>query len=193
QLSQIEMKPSWRSEDYVFFMLENKNDINKLSHESDDYNEEINKFSDIIIRQQESKSPYSGKIIMNEQGILMHNVFSHKIHSNPFKKYDYSNNLKFGGNYHDFLIPPYGENLIPVLMNYSEIRKEVTPLFKEYGLDLVIDTEDNVLEIQKKIDDLSYKIPYSLTADTLRRIIFYLAAILSNKDSVIMLEEPEAH
>ena len=35
--------------------------------------------------------------------------------------------------------------------------------------------------------------PYSLIADTLQRLIFYLAAIESNDDAVILFEEPEAH
>ncbi len=48
-------------------------------------------------------------------------------------------------------------------------------------------------EIQKQVDDLVYNYPYSLIADTLQRIIFYLAAIESNDDAVLLFEEPEAH
>ena len=32
-----------------------------------------------------------------------------------------------------------------------------------------------------------------MIADTLQRVIFYKAAILSNKESVLLFEEPEAH
>ena len=35
--------------------------------------------------------------------------------------------------------------------------------------------------------------PYSLASETLQRITFYTAAIETNKDAVIVLEEPEAH
>lgn len=111
--------------------------------------------------------------------------------NNPFKKYDFSPSCDFEGFFSNYLLPTDGNNLITIFENFPSIIKEVAPFFKEYALDLLIDKEDNVLEIQKKVDGLSYKIPYSLTADTLRRIIFYLAAILSNKDSVIMLEEAE--
>lgn len=35
--------------------------------------------------------------------------------------------------------------------------------------------------------------PYSTISETLQRIIFYLTAIYSNKDSVLAFEEPESH
>jgi len=35
--------------------------------------------------------------------------------------------------------------------------------------------------------------PYTLTSDTLRRIVFYTVAIASNKDSVLVFEEPESN
>lgn len=38
-----------------------------------------------------------------------------------------------------------------------------------------------------------YAFSYSSIADTLQRLTFFLAAILSNKYSVLLLEEPEAH
>lgn len=49
------------------------------------------------------------------------------------------------------------------------------------------------LEVTKEVDELVYSYPYSSIADTLQRLIFYLAAIESNVDAVILLEEPEAH
>ena len=38
-----------------------------------------------------------------------------------------------------------------------------------------------------------FSIPYELVADTLQRLIFYKAAIMSNKNCVLLFEEPEAH
>jgi AAA15 family ATPase/GTPase len=40
---------------------------------------------------------------------------------------------------------------------------------------------------------LVFSFPYTLTSDTLRRIIFYTVAIASNKDSILVFEEPESH
>ena len=92
-----------------------------------------------------------------------------------------------------FLFPPYGENLFTIFQTNPELRKEASAFFKKYGLELVFDVQNRKLEIQKKEGDLVYKIPYNLTADTLQRIIFHYAAIESNKNSVILFEEPENH
>jgi predicted ATPase len=35
--------------------------------------------------------------------------------------------------------------------------------------------------------------PYSSIADTLQSLVFFKAAIASNKDSILLFEEPEAH
>ena len=39
----------------------------------------------------------------------------------------------------------------------------------------------------------SFSYPYALTSDTLQRIIFYTVAMVSNKDSVLVFEEPESN
>ena len=62
-----------------------------------------------------------------------------------------------------------------------------------YGLKLMLHIENKQLEVIKDLDGVIYSYPYSSTADTLQRLIFYLAAIESNDDAVILLEEPEAH
>jgi AAA15 family ATPase/GTPase len=49
------------------------------------------------------------------------------------------------------------------------------------------------IELIKDYEDVIISYPYSLLSDTLQRIIFYLAAILYNKKSVMAFEEPEAH
>jgi len=45
----------------------------------------------------------------------------------------------------------------------------------------------------KQQEDFIVTYPYFLTSDTLQRIIFYLAAIDSNNDSILVFEEPESH
>lgn len=92
-----------------------------------------------------------------------------------------------------FLNPPHGDNLFTILSTNKSLRQDVVSFFEEYGLEFLIDQANKTFEIQKRIDGLSYKYSYDLIADTLKRIIFYLAAIKSNKNAVILLEEPEAH
>jgi len=92
-----------------------------------------------------------------------------------------------------YLQPPSGDNLKSVIQTYAPLRQEVTRLFSRYGLKLMLHMENKQLEVIKDLDGVIYSYPYSSTADTLQRLIFYLAAIESNDDAVILLEEPEAH
>ncbi len=110
------------------------------------------------------------------------------------KKYTFtSKHLTYQSGQDFSLSYPYGENLIDILQTNKDFRQEIASFFKDYKLELVLDPVNNILEIQKRVDWLSIKTPYSLIADTLQRIIFHLAAIASNKDSIILFEEPENH
>ena len=111
------------------------------------------------------------------------------------KKYKYEKYVEFGREYKfKFLSPPLGVNLIDTLQsNGIVLRRQISDMFKPYGLDFAMRVVDGIFEVQKNEDGFITTIPYSLIADTLQRIIFYLAAIESNDDSVLLFEEPEAH
>ena len=53
------------------------------------------------------------------------------------------------------------------------------------------DKEFNILKFLGR--NTIFTIPFKLVADTLRHLIFYKAAIASNKESILLFEEPEAH
>lgn len=106
-----------------------------------------------------------------------------------FKTFDINTAVKTNGS----LNAPFGENLITILQTNKSLRKQVAQYFAEYGLELVLDIHNQTIEIQKKIDGIVYQLPYNLMADTLQRIIFYSAAIQSNKNSTLIFEEPENH
>lgn len=91
------------------------------------------------------------------------------------------------------LLPPYGTNLFTIVHHNPELRKEITDIFKEYDLKFVSYTKESKFEIEKEIDGYITKYPYSSMADTFQRLIFYYAAIDSNKNSILVLEEPEVH
>ena len=98
-----------------------------------------------------------------------------------------------------FLVPPFGSNLVETVEQNDELSAECIEFFKRYNLDLVFDKASNALKIMKATkngkEGISriFLLPYSSVADTLQRIIFYKAAIASNKDSILLFEEPEAH
>ncbi len=111
----------------------------------------------------------------------------------PFKFYKFSPIDIFPKQDFNFLLPPNGENLLAILLTNKDLRKLSSDLFREFGTRIVLKPHENKIDIQKEIEDIIISYPYSVVSDTLRRIVFYLVAIETNKESVIILEEPEAH
>lgn len=92
-----------------------------------------------------------------------------------------------------FLIPPVGVNLLDAIQE-SKLENELAQIFSEYGLKFVLDIANQTVRVQKnKGDNLVFSLPYSSIADTLQRVIFFKTAIVSNKNSILLFEEPEAH
>jgi AAA15 family ATPase/GTPase len=116
------------------------------------------------------------------------------LYSNDIKKYTFKYDVKFQEVQLPYLYPPFGENILYMLELYPELRKLYAHWFRQYGLRLVLDTASQSLKVQKeKGEDEVFQLPYSSVADTLQRIIFYKTAVASNKNSVLLFEEPEAH
>jgi predicted ATPase len=92
----------------------------------------------------------------------------------------------------NFLLPPNGENLLFILLTNKSLRKMVADIFSEFGLRIVLRPQDSKIEVQKEEEDVIISYPFSLVSDTLQRVVFYLAAMETNKDSIIVLEEPES-
>ena len=92
----------------------------------------------------------------------------------------------------DFLLPPSADNLLSIILTRKDIRKLVKQIFDASGLRVVLKPQERKIEVQKEIEDIIISHPYSLVSDTLQRIIFHLIAIETNKDSVIVFEEPES-
>jgi AAA15 family ATPase/GTPase len=111
-----------------------------------------------------------------------------------FRKYDYIKTNFSADKFHLYLKPPHGVNLFQIIMNNSDLKKEIGTIFKQRGLEVAFSRNENTIELQKRDDDnYVFKYPFSTTADTFQRLIFYLAVIETNKNSVLILEEPEVH
>ncbi len=109
------------------------------------------------------------------------------------RNYQFANNINFSQNFRPFLLPPDGRNLATILQDNNNLFNEIQGFFEEYGFELLVDVDKNEFEIQKRVEKRVYKYPFELMADTLQRIIFYLAAIESNSSAAIIFEEPETH
>lgn len=91
------------------------------------------------------------------------------------------------------LLPPSGANLMEVVKQLPLLKDEISGLMASYGLKMVYDNASQELKALKEKSDEIFLIPFSSLADSLQRMIFYKAAILSNHGKVICLEEPETH
>ncbi|NWF93455.1 MAG: AAA family ATPase [Syntrophaceae bacterium] len=113
--------------------------------------------------------------------------------TSPFRFYRFAIMREFKRPEANFLLPPRGDNLLSILQTNKALRKVVADIFSEYGLRIVLKPQEYKIEVQKEVEDVIISYPYSLVSDTLQRIVFHLVAIETNKDSIIIFEEPEAH
>lgn len=112
-------------------------------------------------------------------------LYKHKEYIN--KKFFFNKRLNvFGRNLGEII---YRESTSNQKKLFDTIAKLVPENFK-----IKVDSNNYELMVSKEITPfVEYLLPYSMIAETLQRLIFYKAAIISNKNSVLLFEEPEAH
>ncbi|HAV42638.1 TPA: ATPase [bacterium] len=111
----------------------------------------------------------------------------------PFKFYRFKVIERFAGREANFLRPPRGENLLMMLLTNKDLKRTVADIFSEFGLKVILKPQEYKIELQKEVEGVGISYPYSLVSDTLQRVVFHLLAIETNKDSILIFEEPEAH
>ena len=110
-----------------------------------------------------------------------------------FKYYRFKVASQFNRVEAEFLLPPSGENLMSLLLAQGELRSTANDFFSPVGLRLGLRPQENKIELIKQFEDIIVSYPYHLASETLQRLVFHMAAILTNRDSVLVFEEPEAH
>ncbi len=97
--------------------------------------------------------------------------------------------VKAGG----YLSPPSGANILSLLLRDLELANEVNALFSESGLKLGLNAEENRIEVLTEYGNSSFSHPYHLSSTHLQRLVFHIAALRTNSDSLVVLEEPESY
>jgi hypothetical protein len=135
-------------------------------------------------------------VFMSQDGKFLNgqiDISSFNIKTVSPKSYNF-NGLNYNENFQSPVLEwPNGENIASVIEKNKHIRKKIGEVFNEYGYDLVVNKVYKELGILKNVDGVIFQVSIDLVADTLQRYIFHLAAINSNKDSILILEEPESH
>lgn len=92
-----------------------------------------------------------------------------------------------------FLLPPSGANLMETVASMPELKSNLAELFHGYGLKMMFDSGSRQIKAMRENGLDMFLVPFTSLADSLQRLIFYKAAIESNRDKTICFEEPEAH
>jgi len=125
---------------------------------------------------------YYGGEVQRSTGIL-----------NVFKFYRFVRKSEFKNPQSEFLLPPDGDNLLAVVMTRKRLKVILNDIFRKFGYRPVFRPQEGKIEVLKELEDVIFSLPYSLASETLQRLVFYLAAIHSNRESILTFEEPEAH
>ena len=107
--------------------------------------------------------------------------------------YEYKRLSGFMVLFQPFLAVPYGENLPGLLQANADFKKWVSELLQSKGMRLNLKPIENDIAFSKIINDEIYSYPYYTLSETLQRIIFYTIAIKSNKESILLFDEPETN
>jgi len=91
------------------------------------------------------------------------------------------------------LKPPNGANLFSVVFGSNDLRRTMEEFFQKYGLMVNMKSHERAFELVKHSGSSFISYPYTMISDTLQRIIFYTVAMASNKDAVLVFEEPESN
>ena len=92
-----------------------------------------------------------------------------------------------------FLLPPSGANLMETVASLPALKTGLAELFHGYGLKMMFDAGSQEIKAMRENGLDMFLVPFGSLADSLQRLIFYKAAIESNRHKVICFEEPEAH
>lgn len=91
------------------------------------------------------------------------------------------------------LASPFGQNVATLLLTSKEARQTAARFFEGTGYRLKVDSGTQSISIAREVDDTLISFPYEGASETLRRMIFYSLALDTNRDRVLLFDEPEAH
>lgn len=111
----------------------------------------------------------------------------------PVKYYEFKKYKRYEGDELNFIYPPHGKNLFNILHTNPELRNFASDLFKNYDYYLQLDPSSKKINLSRFQENVLISQPYYTVADTLQRMLFYTAIIDTNKDSTIVIDEPDVY
>ncbi len=109
------------------------------------------------------------------------------------KFYRYKQLTDYKAHETKYLLPPLGINLVNLLQANKKLRTALSDILNPFGFKTYVRPADKKIEIVKLDTDLFVGFSLNLTAETIQRLFILIPAILSNKESILVFEEPETH
>ncbi len=131
----------------------------------------------------------SGKSISYSES--NYNIIKNKLPS--IKYYRFRPLTSFGSQKFEYLIPPFGRNLMTIIQSNPDLRELFASLLEPYGFKLMIRPQQNEIELLKEEGGITTAYPFNLSAETFQYLFLIISALKTNKNSIILLEEPETH
>lgn len=118
--------------------------------------------------------------------------YSPSMESLNIKYYNVTNYLHYPGlNPHcSSLLPPDGRNLFHLMNANKSIRDAIANIFIGLDLRLMLKSQGKRFQILKQLDELSISFPYSAISESLQNSIYFTAAMVSNKNSSLVFDNP---
>lgn len=91
-----------------------------------------------------------------------------------------------------FLLPPSGGNLMETVANLPDLKSSLAKLFHGYGLKMMFDSTSRTIVAMKENGIYISIVPFNSLGDSLRRLIFYKAAIEGNRNKTICFDDLDA-
>ncbi len=101
--------------------------------------------------------------------------------------------MSFPNGQPGLLNPPFGDNLVAVLYTNEVLRQRVGAVIRSKGFRLQLKPTENELLIAKDVNDELYSYPWATVSETLRRVVFLMAALETNREATLVLDEPESN
>ncbi|MGC9021295.1 MAG: hypothetical protein ACP5KE_08835, partial [Candidatus Methanodesulfokora sp.] len=106
-----------------------------------------------------------------------------------FYRYSEGKEVQKEVQFGDFLLPPHGPNLMHLLRTRDDLRRIATRILDDFNIKFII--SEGKIKFLKLRNGEHLRIEHHMLSDTVKRTLFCLGAVESNRDSLVLMEEPE--
>jgi len=186
----------------IFNLFYDNSPQNQIKIDFDNYryslsfrNDKVNLDIQNIVKQQVSAQMFNAELresgVAKTYGSTEYENIKRKLPS--IKYYRFKPLINFESQKFEYLIPPFGQNLMTIIQSNPDLREMFSSLLEPYGFKLMIRPQQHEIELLKEEGGITTAYPFNLSADTFQYLFLIISAIKTNKNSIILLEEPETH